>query len=62
MMLFLQIKKRLVKWNTYVITQVFFLNENMLAKWLRRKNGKKINDKMENATSGWFFLGWFHSA
>ena len=23
---------------------------------------KKINDKMENTTSGWFFLRWFHSA
>ena len=38
--------------------QVFFLHENILAKWQRRKNGK-INDKMENTTSGRFFLHWF---
>ena len=38
--------------------QVFILHENMLAKWQRRKNGK-INDNIENMTSGWFFLRWF---
>ena len=37
----LQIKIRLVKWNNYIMVQVFFLNENMPAKWQRRKNGKK---------------------
>ena len=58
----LQIKIRLVKWNNYIMVQVFFLDENMPAKWQRRKNGKKINDKMENTTSGCFFLRWFHSA
>ena len=58
MAFFLQIKIRFVKWNNYVMIQVFILYENMLAKWQRRKMGK-INYKMENTTSGWFFLHWF---
>ena len=46
---FPQIKIRLVKWNYYVVIQVFVLYENMLAKWQKMENGK-INDKMENIT------------
>ena len=57
MTFFLQIKIRLVKWNYYVMIQVFVLYENMLAKWQKMKNGK-INNKMENITSEWFFLRW----
>ena len=38
--------------------QVFVFYENMLAEWQRKKN-EKINDKMKNITSGWFFLSWF---
>ena len=30
----------LVKWNDYVMLQVFVLHENMPAKWQRRKNEK----------------------
>ena len=39
--------------------QAFVLHENMFAKWQRRKNGK-IDDKMENITSGWFFCIGFN--
>ena len=58
MTFFLQIKLRLVRCNYYLMIQVFFLHENILAKWQRKKNGK-INDKLESITSGWFFLSWF---
>ena len=27
-----------MKWNDYVMIQIFVLRENMLAKWERRKN------------------------
>ena len=40
MTFFLQIKIRLLKWNKYVMIQVFVLYKNMLAKWQRMKNGK----------------------
>ena len=40
MTFFLQIKIRLVKWDNYVMIQVFVLHENMLAKWQKKKNGK----------------------
>ena len=40
MTFFLQIKIRLVKWNYYVMIQVFVLHENMLAKWQRMEDGK----------------------
>ena len=55
---FLQIKLRLVTCNHYVMIHVSILHENMLAKWLRKKNGK-INDKMESIASGCFFVSWF---
>ena len=58
MTFFLQIKIKLVKWNDYVIIQVFVLHENILAKWQKRKMGK-ITDKTDNITSRWFFLSWF---
>ena len=31
---------RLVKWNDYVMIQVFIVHENMPMKWERRKTGK----------------------
>ena len=40
MTFFLQVKIRIVKWNNYIMIQVFVLYENMLAKWQRMKNGK----------------------
>ena len=45
MTFFLQIKIRRMKWDDYVMIQVFALHENMLAKWQRRKNGK---NKLQN--------------
>ena len=54
----LQIKLRLVEYNHYVMIQVFVLHENMLRNGRERKM-EKINDKMENITSGRFFLSWF---
>ena len=36
-----------MKWNDYVVIQVFVLYEYMLAKWQKMENGKN-NDKMEN--------------
>ena len=58
MTFFLQIKIRLLKWNDYVMIQVFVLHESMLVKRQRRKNGEN-NDKMESITLGWFFQRWF---
>ena len=42
-----------MKWNDYVMVQVYILHKNMLAKWQRR------NDKMENIISERFSLHWF---
>ena len=42
----------------YVVIPVSALHEYMLAKWQTRKMGK-INDKIENIISGWFFVHWF---
>ena len=47
-----------MKWNNYVMIQVFVSYENMLATCGKWKTGK-INEKIENATSKWFFLRWF---
>ena len=56
---FLKTCNRLVKWNGYVMIQVFVLYEKMLAKWQRRKM-RKINDKMENIISGFNMISsWF---
>ena len=47
-----------MKWNYYVMIIVFVLHENILAKWQIWKI-RKINDKMEDITSEWFFLCLF---
>ena len=57
MTFFLQIKIRLVKWNNYVMIQVFFLHETCLRNDREGKMGK-VNDKMENIQDGSFCVGF----
>ena len=55
---FLQIKITLVKWNHYLMIQVFLYMKICLGNGRESKIGNS-NDKMENITSEWFFLRWF---